>query len=229
VLHRAAADGSFRISGLEPGVVKISAEGKLGQNSRYVEIALEEGKRTEGVELAIEGFRRLRGTLLSEGKPVAGALMTGYGIDGSMARVTEIRTKSGGEFDLSFQTSVTTTIWLIVAAPGRTLQAWTVSPSDTAVQLDLAPAGGTLRMVWTEKAKNPILLYDGTRIPTKHLTEWAGRSLSGTEFEIPAPRPRHVPLLPRHDRRCAVRRRDPRARRDADAHARVRSRTASRV
>ena len=41
-------------------------------------------------------------------------------------------------------------------------------------------------MVWTEKAKNPILLYEGTRIPTKHLAEWVGRSLSGTDFEIPA-------------------------------------------
>jgi hypothetical protein len=187
--RNADATGAFRLRGLTPGPTRITARNlKTGEFSRVVAIDLKEDTPTEGVQLELDGLRRLRGSLFCNGQPVIGAGLTGYGLTGGMARMAQAVSGLEGEFELSFPTTAPT-IMLIVASPGRTLQAYTVSPADDPIRLELAPAGGTIRLSRPEKATRPLLVYNGTDIPMHHLAEWArahGTSLAGFDFEVPA-------------------------------------------
>ena len=187
--QQADATGAFRFRGVTPGTTRITARNlKTGEFSRVVEVDVKEDARTEGIQLELDGLRRLRGALFCNGQPVVGAGVTGYGLSGGMARMAQAVSGLEGEFELSFPTTAPT-IMLIVASPGRTLQAYTVSQSEDPIRLELAPVGGTIRLSRPDKATRPLLVYDGTDIPMHHLAEWArahGTSLAGFDFEIPA-------------------------------------------
>ena len=73
VVHgRSAADGSFRLNGVAPGHVQVSAVA-ANARSRNIGIVLGAGETREGVVIRLDPAARFTGRVLEHDKPVAGA------------------------------------------------------------------------------------------------------------------------------------------------------------
>jgi len=69
---RSAADGSFRLTGVAPGHVQVSAVAP-GARSRTIGIVLGAGETREGVIVRLDRAARFTGRVMERGNPVAGA------------------------------------------------------------------------------------------------------------------------------------------------------------
>lgn len=122
------------------------------------------------VELALQETRTLKGVVTSQGQPLIGARVTGYGFGGGPALQERTVTGLDGGFELSFPAAASQ-ISLLVAAPGRTLQAFAMPPADRPVTLEIAPSGGTLRLHMAG-ATRTWLTSQGALIPIPDVIDW---------------------------------------------------------
>ena len=188
VSRRAASDGTFRFRGVSLGKAMIHArDPRTSEHSRYVPIEIMDGQHRNDLELTTRSTRTVKATVVAQGQPIVGARVTGYGFGTGMARREQAVTGLDGGFELSFPVS-TKTIAFIVAAPGRTLQAFSTPPTDARVTLEVATIGGVLRLRKTPGASRPGVTYGGTPVPFPELMEWAeaqGEGERGEFIQIP--------------------------------------------
>lgn len=188
VMKDAAADGSFRLRGIAPGAAKIHATHPATKEySRIREVTVTGAQPVVNLELAIEAASDLAGVVLSNGQPVAGARVAGYGDLARGARQERTVTALDGSFRLAFPDDARE-ILLLVAAAGRTLQAFPIAGRPRSkTTLELAPAGGTLRLEWGEKAQ-PAIYANGALLPLNDLFLWArshGQNIVDRAVNIP--------------------------------------------
>ena len=168
-------DGTFRIRGVKPGASTISAtDSRTNEHSRSVRLTLIEGKPLENVELVLDPLRDLTGTVFSSGQPIAGARVTAYGLVEGIARQERAVSDVTGTFRLSLPETASK-ILLIVAAAGRTLQVQAVHAPREPIRIELAPAGGVLRLKLTPGAQRPRIFAGDVDmpVPVTDLLEWA--------------------------------------------------------
>lgn len=98
--------------------------------------------------------------------------MTGYGFGQGVAR----RQTAVSDVDRSFTLSVAegvTSVVLLVGAAGRAFHAFSVPRTEQVVHLDVAPAGGLLRLRYRQDATRPHLTYQQAVIPLADAIPWA--------------------------------------------------------
>jgi hypothetical protein len=155
-----------------------------------IDVHVAERKHLTDVELRLDASRELTGFVFSRGQPLVGARVIGYGYVGGGARQEKTISGLDGGFKLSFPEAASD-VTLVVGAAGRTLQAFRVPASASPHRLELAPAGGTLRLTMTRGSLRARVSYNnGVDIPMHDLMQWAraqnpARSASGA-LEIPS-------------------------------------------
>ena len=201
VNRRATADGTFRFRWVSPGNAMINArDTRTSEQSKYVQMVIAEGEHRNDLELATQNTRAVKATVVSQGQPVVGARVTGYGFGTGMARQERAVTGLDGGFELPFPVSARE-IALIVAAPGRTMQAFSTPPTDAKLTLDVATTGGILRLTKIPGTSRPGVTYNGTPIPLPELLDWAHAQGADTHAE-----PLDIPnVAPGVYRLCAFR------------------------
>jgi hypothetical protein len=192
ITRRSAADGTFRFRGVRVGQATLNAsDPRTREHSRFVMLSVADGAQLDGVELALQAMRTLKGVVTSQGQPLIGARVTGYGLASGPAMQQRAVTGLDGGFELLFPAAASQ-ISLLVAAPGRTLQAFASTPSDTPVTLDVAPTGGTLRLHLTG-ASRIWLTSQGAMITLNDLMEWSHAldpaAMTSDTWSIPAMAP----------------------------------------
>jgi RNA polymerase sigma factor (sigma-70 family) len=75
------SDGTFRITGVAPGPHVIDAIADGLSAARETPIVVEAGQTTEPIEIVLETRSTVRGTVVDDGQPVAGAVITAHTAD----------------------------------------------------------------------------------------------------------------------------------------------------
>jgi hypothetical protein len=172
VSRHSDGNGTFRFRGVSLGPARIDAsDPRTLQHSRVVDVPVNDGLHRGDIELAFENMATLKGVAVSQGQPLVGARVTGYGLGIGMARQQRTVTGLDGGFELAFPAAAKQ-IGLIIAAPGRTLQAFSTLQTDRTVTFEIAPTGGLLRLRMAEGASRPGVVYNGAPIPMQELLEW---------------------------------------------------------
>jgi len=150
MMRTSESDGVFRFRGVQAGASHLSArDPRTHDYSKETPVTVPDDGRIENVELSLESVRSIKGVVRSNGDAVVGALVHGYAFLAGRARQEQATTDLQGGFTIEVPSSVSEAI-LIVAAPGRTLESFSVPTNqDDPVTLDLASRGGTLRLRWT--------------------------------------------------------------------------------
>ena len=171
--RQAAGDGTFRIRGVAEGAARLrGTDRETGAYSRIVEVQSAGGTIVEHIELVIESRQRVAGAVASAGQPLAGVRIHGYGMLGGAAVQERAVTDLEGKFELELPSNATETIF-VVGAPGRVLQAFHVVVKRKPLLLDLATAGGSLKLTYPVERKRLLLQYNGGILPMPDLWEWA--------------------------------------------------------
>lgn len=186
--RQTSADGTFRFGGVSTGGARLTAsDSRTGERSRIVDVPTPDGAHREGIELRLENNQAVKGNVLGQGEPIVGARVTAYEFDGPLARSERAVTNLDGSFELRPGESVSR-MTLIVAAAGRPLHAFTASPSDKTITLELAPVGGELNLRFPRDATRPAVIFNGISIPLSDLLEWAraqGSAFSDYAVRVP--------------------------------------------
>jgi hypothetical protein len=187
VSRRTESDGTFRFRGITTGDARIGASDPgTGEYSRQLPVTVVDGEAVKDLELRIDASQQLTGVVTSRGEPLAGALVTGYGMLEGQGRRVKTVTDIDGTFKLSIP-STTSEVLLYVAAAGKTFQAYNATGARDPLRLELASAGGTLRVI-LRGATNPVIRYNGVAVLLNELLTWAhaqGQLPSGDTATIP--------------------------------------------
>ncbi len=181
-------DGAFRFRGVQEGPARLQAsDPRTHDYSKDVEVTVPENGRIENVELNLESIGSLKGIVRSNGDVVVGALVHGWAFLGGSAQRQEAITDLQGGFTLDVPRSVSETI-ITVAAPGRTLESFSVSTKQDSVTLELASRGGTLKLRWTPGALPLRFTFNDHFLASPDVFMWArgqGARIDDGTAEIP--------------------------------------------
>jgi len=168
------SSGVFRFRGVPAGVAILRAtDPRTQEYSAESRITLNEGGKVENLELNIESLRSIHGFVRSGGVAVPGARLSAYAVLGSAAQQQRVTTDLQGRFSLDIP-AASADVTLIVGVAGRTLHPFTVVPVAEGVVVDVAPAGGELRLRWLPGTKPiRITFNNGVPVPMTDLADWA--------------------------------------------------------
>ncbi|HKS23294.1 MAG TPA: carboxypeptidase-like regulatory domain-containing protein [Thermoanaerobaculia bacterium] len=192
ITRRSEADGTFRFRGVRAGPATLNAaDPRTREYSRFVTITAAEGAHVENIELALQETLTFKGMVTSQGQPLIGARVTGYGFGGGPALQQRAVTGLDGGFELSFPAAASQ-LSLLVAAPGRALQAFAMPPTDRPVTLEVAASGGTLRL-HLGGASRTWLTSQGALISMPDIIDWTRAhdptALASETWSVPAMAP----------------------------------------
>lgn len=187
VTMRPRQDGSFAFYGLPEVTVLLRADDlRTGRSSKAVQASVKAGEPVERVELRLEPDREVNGRIMSRGIPVIGAQVTIVALMEPSSPTVRGVSDEAGKFQFRVP-SIAQRAWVIVGAPGKTLQNYEVVLNSGPVVLELEPIGGTVVLAWP-KGNLPVVLRGGTPLPLPNLTGWAraqGEMLTGEQLRIP--------------------------------------------
>ena len=189
MVRTSEGDGVFRFRGIAGGTVHLQArDPRTHDYSKQIEVNVPEDGKVENIELSLESVRTIKGFVRSNGEAVVGARVHGYAVLGGSARQEQATTDLEGGFGFEVPNSVNDVI-IVVWSPGRTLETFDVSTNQDSIALELAPRGGTLKLIWTSGEPLKITFNDQL-LPPNDLFAWArsqGAKLdyNGVPSEIP--------------------------------------------
>lgn len=168
----AAPDGTFRLRGVPAGSFRVQAtDRRAGEKSNAVPVVVSEGTRIADLELSTIAERDIGGVVVSNGLPVAGARVMAYPAGGGS--IEKAVTSTDGAFRLSLPVTATDMVF-IVAAAGRTFHGYRLPvSSDAPVRLQLAPAGGTLRLRVPAGSTRRRIVYNDAALLMSEVAQWA--------------------------------------------------------
>lgn len=174
LVARGDVNGEYRFRGIAPGRVKVMAtDQRTGEASNTRELSIEAGKPLAGIDLQLLSEDDVRVTVWSQGQPVAGARVLVAGSGDGDSTVRRVLTDVDGSFTVPIKVTATQIVALVAAA-GRTMQAFSFSARGDQPRLELEAVGGTLRLDSTAKGpKNVRLKYNGISLPIGELLGWA--------------------------------------------------------
>ncbi|MEM7051569.1 MAG: carboxypeptidase-like regulatory domain-containing protein [Acidobacteriota bacterium] len=178
---RTDADGKFSFRAFEGGTVTLLARSVQGETERVsnsLDLEVSEGMQAGPFDLVLETVETFAGKIVSEGGPVAGAMVELISIDPAIAAYSEARTDIEGRFEVRLRPEIDH-LRIIVSPPGHALKGVEV-PLRRPLHLRIPTAGGTLAIRWTGEdshaAKSPSRLQveqDGIALSPHLLWAWA--------------------------------------------------------
>ncbi|HET7434315.1 MAG TPA: carboxypeptidase-like regulatory domain-containing protein [Thermoanaerobaculia bacterium] len=187
VVIRAYQDGTFVFRGLPETAVDLqAADIRTGRRSRSLQVAVKSGALDPPIELRLEPDRALKGHVVSRGAPVIGARVAAQPFVGASSQ-PQVRVVSNeeGAFEVEIPEAAQHA-WIVIGAPGKTLQNYDVPLNGNALTLDLEPVGGTLLLSWP-KGNLPNVARAGIPLMLTDLTAWArsqGQALAGEQLRV---------------------------------------------
>jgi len=167
------SDGTFRFRGVEPGSAHLQANDvRTHDYSKQTDVTIPDEGGIENVELRLESVRPLKGVVRSGGDVVVGAVVHGYAFLGGSARQEQAITDLQGGFSVDVPNSATEIV-ITVAAPGRTLESFSVPTNQDSIDLDLASRGGTLRVRWASGALPLQFTFNDHLLASTDVFVWA--------------------------------------------------------
>jgi hypothetical protein len=183
-----SADGSFRFRGMQPGLVRLQAsDPRTHDYSRFVDLSVPESGSLNNVQLDLEAVRTLKGVVRSADDVVVGALVHGYAFLGTSAQQAQATTDLQGRFSFDVPGSASEAI-VVIAAPGRALEAFSIPTNQDEMTLELAPRGGTLNLHWRAADVPLRFAFNEHLVPAVELFAWAraqGASIDNGQGAIP--------------------------------------------
>jgi len=183
-----ANDGTFRFKGLSGGPASLDAQDPRNHDySKRVEINVPENGTVDNVELTLESVRPVKVIVHSNGEPVVGALAHAFPLLGVTWKQQQATTDLEGGFTFDVPNGAEEAI-LIVGAPGRTLESFSVPAKQDLINVELAPRGGTLRLFWKPGGPPVSFLFNDHLLMTSDVFAWArsqGARVSDGAAEIP--------------------------------------------
>ncbi|HEX7153019.1 MAG TPA: hypothetical protein VF618_16145 [Thermoanaerobaculia bacterium] len=178
--QRVKADGTFRFRGAPAGRITAS-DLATGESSPMMDVILDPGGRAENIELPLLALRTITGVVTSRGEKLAGAMIMAQALDGTTNLFEHTASDVDGTFRVRFPAK-TRQLSITAAAAGRTIQAFAVPVQEAPVRLDVAPEGGTLRLLGSGGSGPLIIQYQGATIPLQMIGMWLSahqRPISG--------------------------------------------------
>lgn len=173
ITARADDRGEFRFRGIAPGRVSIVARDRdTSEWSKARELVASADVPITGIELQIISDQLVAGSVWSQGQPVVGAGVAAYGYGDGAAIAQHTLTGLDGAFSVPIKVTATEIV-ILVAAAGRTMQAFSVPRSADKPRLELEAAGGTLSVAFPAGAQNRRLRYNGILMAIPELLSWA--------------------------------------------------------
>ena len=173
MVRASGSDGTFRFRGVQAGLARLQAlDVRTHDYSKRTEVTVPDDGGIENVELTLESIRSLKGVVRSNGDAVVGAVVHGYAFLGGSARQEQTITDLQGGFAVDVPSSATEII-ITVAAPGRTLESFSVPTNQDAIDLDLASRGGTLRVRWASGALPLQFTFNDHPLVSTDVFAWA--------------------------------------------------------
>lgn len=198
--------GEFRFRGIPVGIATLGAHQRSDGERLTSEIALvpvAESTAAGPVELRLRRSRKISGRVVSQGEPIAGAVVKIRTLEPASAAYSDAaRADGSGSFSLGVHPDATL-LTAVVSPPGHSLTA-RVIPAREPILLDVPRHGGTLELVRgqlsseTEGEPPPSLavLQDGTVLGWQELWSWSrGHSVvwvkESPSIQIPNMAPGH--------------------------------------
>ncbi len=173
MVRATGSDGAFRFRGVEAGSAHLQAKDvRTHDYSKQTDVTIPDEGGLENVELTLESVRSLKGVVRSNGDAVVGAVVHGYAFLGGSARQEQAITDLQGGFAVEVPNSATEIV-ITVAAPGRTLESFSVPTNQDAIDLDLASRGGTLRVRWASGALPLQFTFNEHLLASTDVFVWA--------------------------------------------------------
>ena len=173
MMRTSDSDGTFRFRGVESGSAHLQAiDVRTHDYSKQTEVAVPDAGGVQNVELSLESVRSLKGVVRSNGEVVVGALVHGYAFLGGSARQEQAITDLQGGFAVDVPNSATEIV-ITVAAPGRTLESFSVPTNQDSIALDLASRGGGLRVRWASGALPLQFTFNDHPLASTDVFVWA--------------------------------------------------------
>jgi hypothetical protein len=164
------SDGTFEFRGLAAGTLELFARAR-GRSTPTVKLALSDGSHFEGVELILDATHDVNGVVSASAQSVIGARISAIPIGSGNQNVASTVSDDRGRFSLALPENTRRAL-ITVAAAGRTLHTFDVPISDAALQLAIAPVGGTLDL---SAVRPPMTLTrDGVAIYVNDILNWMG-------------------------------------------------------
>ncbi len=176
--------GGFEFRGLPEASYSVEASDR-GRTSEQFQLAVSESGNSPFVRLVLGKAWRLRGQVLSRGRPVGHAQLLGYPFTEQgllvSVMVPEARSKLDGSFVLELHEAATR-VRLVILAPGSLLTVLSVdrpsSPRGEPVRVELpgTEGGGTLELGSTEQLQGslPVIIVNGEPLERPLLELWSG-------------------------------------------------------
>jgi hypothetical protein len=101
----------------------------------------------ENIELTLESVRPVKVIVRSNGEAVVGASAHSYPFLGDSWQQQQATTDLDGSFTFDLPGPATSAI-IIVGAPGKTLESFSVPTNQDTIALEMASRGGSLRLQW---------------------------------------------------------------------------------
>ncbi len=181
------ADGTFRFRGVRAGPVRLRAsDPRTHDYSKDVEVTVPDDGELPNVRLSLESVQSQKGIVRSDGDVVVGAIVHGYAFLGGIAQQQQTTTDIQGRFSFDVPSSVSQAT-VVVGAPGRTLESFTIATGDE-VTLNLSARGGALDLQWKPGDLPLRFAYNDVLLPSPEVFTWAraqGATIGDGKGEIP--------------------------------------------
>jgi len=183
-----AGDGVFRFRGISSGVASLRTnDPRTRDYSEPVEVNVPENGALQNVELTLESVRPVKVIVRSNGDAVVGALVHSFPMLGASWEQQQATTGLDGSFTFNVPASATDAI-IIVGAPGRTLDSFSVRTDQDPIALEMASRGGSLQLQWKPGDAPLLFTFDDHFLLSADVFQWArsqGAKVDNGSAEIP--------------------------------------------
>ena len=175
----AESDGSFSLAGLASGNYTIAAR-TIGKESNPAEIDFKVEQASDPLELVVHDVHEIRGRVVSELGPVAGASVVVAPTDRPAIMMVPVTTEADGQFTVPVGNDVHE-FDMFIAAPGFAYSADHVPVRSGVLVVTIKSGGGTLLLPASpDREQGYVLVRDGAILPVDLLVGGWPSSLEQT-------------------------------------------------
>lgn len=181
-------DGLYRFRGISGGLASLQAtDPRTHDYSKSVEVNVPTDGTLQNIELTLEGVRPVKVIVRSNGEAVVGALVHSFPLLGGTWQQQQATTNLDGSFTFEVPSSATEAI-IIVGAPSRTLESFSVPTNQDSIDLELASRGGGLQLRWKPGDVPLRFMFNDHLLMSADVFVWArsqGAKVDNGTAEIP--------------------------------------------